>query len=61
MPVPAPDMPGMLKFFIILRGTMSMPKETDGAMKEMESMGAMIWGLFILLVTVVLERESFFS
>ena len=29
-------------------------------MKEMESMGAMIWGLFILLVTVVLERESFF-
>ncbi len=30
-------------------------------MKEMESMGAMIWGLFILLVTVVLERESFFS
>ena len=30
-------------------------------MKEMGSMGAMIWGLFILLVTVVLERESFFS
>ena len=30
-------------------------------MKEMESMRAMIWGLFILLVTVVLERESFFS
>ena len=30
-------------------------------MKEMESMGSMIWGLFILLVTVVLERESFFS
>ena len=30
-------------------------------MKEMESVGAMIWGLFILLVTVVLERESFFS
>ena len=30
-------------------------------MKEMESMGAMIWGLFILLLTVVLERESFFS
>ena len=30
-------------------------------MKEMESMGAMIWGLFILLVTVVLERERFFS
>ena len=30
-------------------------------MKELESMGAMIWGLFILLVTVVLERESFFS
>ena len=30
-------------------------------MKEMESMGAMIWGLFILLVTVVLDRESFFS
>ena len=30
-------------------------------MKEMESMGAVIWGLFILLVTVVLERESFFS
>lgn len=30
-------------------------------MKEMESMGALIWGLFILLVTVVLERESFFS
>ena len=30
-------------------------------MKEMESMGTVIWGLFILLVTVVLERESFFS
>ena len=30
-------------------------------MKEMESMGAIIWGLFILLVTVLLERESFFS
>ena len=30
-------------------------------MKEMESMGAMIWGPFILLLTVVLERESFFS
>lgn len=30
-------------------------------MKEAENMGAIIWGLFILLVTVVLERESFFS
>ena len=30
-------------------------------MKEMERMGTVIWGLFILLVTVVLERESFFS
>ncbi len=30
-------------------------------MKEMESMGTVIWGLFILLVTVVLERERFFS
>jgi len=27
----------------------------------MKSMGALIWGFFILLVTVVLERESFFS
>jgi hypothetical protein len=30
-------------------------------MKEMESMGALIWWIFVLLVTVVVERESFFS
>lgn len=30
-------------------------------MKEMKSMGALIWWIFVLLVTVVVERESFFS
>lgn len=30
-------------------------------MKEMEFMGALIWWIFVLLVTVVVERESFFS
>ena len=29
--------------------------------KGMRTMGAVIWGAFVLLVTVVLERESFFS
>lgn len=29
--------------------------------KEMRKMGAVIWFLLVLLVTCVVERESFFS
>ena len=46
---------------LVLHSSVCRKKDTDCAMQAMESMGAMIWGLFILLVTVVLERESFFS
>ncbi len=30
-------------------------------MEEMRQMGALIWVLFVAVVTVVLERETFFS
>jgi len=30
-------------------------------LKEMLKMGALIWFLFVAVVTVVLEREQFFS
>ena len=57
-----PGISGMLKFFIILRGTMSMPKERNRLSNEGDGKhGRDDLGLFILLVTVVLERESFFS
>ena len=29
--------------------------------KEAGKMGALIWGIFVLIVTVVLERDCFFS
>ena len=29
--------------------------------KEMKKMGALIWFLFVAVVTLVLERETFFS
>ena len=30
-------------------------------LKEMRKMGALIWFVFVAVVTVVLERETFFS
>ena len=30
-------------------------------MKEMRQMGALVWFLFVAVVIVVLERETFFS
>ena len=29
--------------------------------KEAGKMGALIWGIFVLIVTVVMERDCFFS
>ena len=53
----------MRVFFSIPGDTLSMPgrpKAPGRKEKGMERMGALIWFLFVAVVTVVLERESFF-
>ena len=54
----------MRVFFSIPGDTLSMPGRPKGHRDErkkgMERMGALIWFVFVAVVTVVLERESFF-
>ena len=57
----------MLLFCRIPAGRMGMTGRPDGRekpeipLKEMGRMGALIWFLFVAVVMVVLERETFFS
>ena len=49
-------------FFEHPKNIMEMTEDGKGPemLKGMKKMGALIWFLFVLLVTVVVERESFF-
>ena len=50
----------MSVFLSISFGRMRMTGYPESLLKGMRKMGALIWFLFVAVVTVVLERESFF-
>ena len=56
----------MRKFYIISFGRLGMTgkpedrKKPEIPLKEMGRMGALIWFMFVALVIVVLDRETFF-